>query len=149
MPGKKPLPPSYFMGFIVLIVLAHFLVPLVRIINFPWNLSGILPIILGTWLNLSADRAFKDARTTVKPFEESTLLITGGVFRVSRNPMYLGMVLILCGGAIISGTLAPFFIVGIFALVMDIRFIRTEEQMLEASFGEKWPAYKANVRRWI
>ncbi|WP_455210731.1 methyltransferase family protein [Kaarinaea lacus] len=76
-------------------------------------------------------------------------MITKGVFGISRHPMYLGMVLILFGIALLMGTLTPFFIVPIFALLMQNRFIVAEERMLEAKFGATWLDYKARVRQWM
>ncbi len=137
------------MLFITLSIFLHFLFPLREILQYPWNLSGVIAILLGTWLNLVADQAFKKANTTVKPFEESNRLITTGTFRVSRNPMYLGMVLILTGVALLLGSITPFVIAFAFAVLMQILFIRTEEKMLEEKFGEEWLAYKGKVRRWL
>lgn len=67
----------------------------------------MFPLIFGVALNISADRMFKQHKTTVKPFEESTSLVTDGVFRFSRNPMYLGMVLILSGVVLLAGSTTP------------------------------------------
>jgi protein-S-isoprenylcysteine O-methyltransferase Ste14 len=100
-------------------------------------------------LNLLADRALKHSRTTVKPFEESTALITGGVFRISRNPMYLGFALILFGIALLMGSLAPHIVIVAFSVLIDVVFIKVEERMLGERFGEAWLRYKATVRRWI
>ena len=149
MPRKKILPPTYFIFFIILSIVIHFLFPLTEILRFPWNLSGVIAVLSGTWLNLVADRAFKNAQTTVKPFEESNRLITTGAFRISRNPMYLGMVSILIGVALLLGSTTPFFIAFTFAVLTDILFIRTEEQMLKEKFGEEWLVYKSKVRRWL
>jgi len=149
MSERKTLPPTYFMIFIGLSLISRFFIPLYGIIGYPWNLSGLVLIVFGIWLDLSADRKFKSVKTTVKPFESSTCLVTGGVFRFSRNPMYLGMFLMLLGGAIFLGTLSPFLIALIFAVLMDVRFIRTEEKMLHATFGEKWQSYKSKTGRWI
>jgi protein-S-isoprenylcysteine O-methyltransferase Ste14 len=63
--------------------------------------------------------------------------------------MYLGFVLALIGLAILLGSLAPFFVIPVFALVIDRVFIQVEEIMLEAKFGQVWVEYKAKVRRWI
>ena len=82
-----------------------------------------------------ADRALIKHHTTVKPFEESTALITTGVFRISRHPMYFGMVLILVGIALLMGSLAPYVVIPIFAIVMDRVFIKIEERMFEEIFG--------------
>jgi protein-S-isoprenylcysteine O-methyltransferase Ste14 len=106
-------------------------------------------LILGGILNLVADKDFKKFNTTVKPFEYSSALITDGVFKFSRNPMYLGMSLILLGESILFGTLIPFFIVIIFSILMHFNFIKTEEKMLLEKFGQEFIDYKNNVRCWI
>jgi protein-S-isoprenylcysteine O-methyltransferase Ste14 len=149
MKGKKTLPPTYLWAAIIIMLVLHFLLPLAKIIAWPWNLLGILPLAGGIALNLIADNAFRKAKTTVKPFEESTALVTGGVFRISRHPMYLGFVLALIGIGILLGSLAPWVVVPVFAVLMDRMFIQVEERMLQARFGEDWLQYKATVRRWI
>ena len=93
MEGKKVLPPTYLWISIAIMLILNFLLPLTKIIPWPWNLLGIFPLACGIALNLIADNAFRAAKTTVKPFEESTALVTSGVFRISRHPMYLGFVL--------------------------------------------------------
>jgi len=148
--GKKtPLPPTYLFTAIVVMVLLHFLFPIVEVVPYPWLLLGCVPLIFGITLNLIADKAFKQNHTTVKPFEESTSLITTGVFRLSRHPMYLGMVLILIGIAMLLGSLLSFLIIPVFAVLMDVIFIRAEENMLADKFGDTWQKYQAKVRRWI
>jgi protein-S-isoprenylcysteine O-methyltransferase Ste14 len=115
----------------------------------PWDLLGLLPLVLGAALNVVADQAFRAAKTTVKPFQESAALITDGVYRVSRHPMYLGFVLILLGLAILLGSLTPFLVVPVFAVLMDRVFIVVEERMLAEKFGQAWLDHKVKVRRWV
>jgi protein-S-isoprenylcysteine O-methyltransferase Ste14 len=146
---RKILPTTYLLISIVLMVALHFLIPLVQVIPVPWNILGIVPIVAGVALNLIADSAFRKVRTTVKPFEESSSLVTNGVFRLSRNPMYLGFVLILLGIAIVLGSLTAFAIIPVLAILIDRAFIQAEEGMLEVEFGPAWLEYKAKVRRWI
>ena len=134
---------------IVMMVILHFLFPLAKIFPFSWNLLGLLPFLAGCVLNVFADRAFKKVGTTVKPFQESTTLISGGVFRLTRNPMYVGFGLIFLGIAMFVGSLTPYVIVIVFPILMDRIFMRVEEQMLEETFGEAWLEYKKKVRRWI
>ncbi|MCZ6678990.1 MAG: isoprenylcysteine carboxylmethyltransferase family protein [Candidatus Poribacteria bacterium] len=100
-------------------------------------------------LTLTAVRAFKQHQTTVKPFEESSALVTNGVFGITRNPMYLGLVLILFGLGVFTGTFIPFVVIPIFAVLMNVMFIKVEERMLEEKFGEAWLRYRSKVRRWI
>jgi len=149
MKGKRVLPPTYLFLSIVVMVAFHFLFPLAKVITLPWNVLGVIPLASGIVIDLVADKAFKKRGTTVKPFEESTALITSGVFRVSRHPMYLGFVLILTGAAVFMGSLMPYAVIIVFAVVMDVVLIRVEEQMLEEKFGEVWLEYKGKARRWI
>ena len=149
MKDKKVLPPTYLLVAIVLILVLHFLLPVYKIVPMPWNILGVVPLACGIALNLVADKAFHQAQTTVKPFEESAALITTGVFRITRNPMYLGYVLILIGVALIVRSLTPYAVIAVFAILMDRVFIRVEEQMLEKQFGQAWVDYAKRVRRWI
>mgnify|MGYP001552544784 FL=1 len=149
MNNGRILPPMYLFTALAGMVSLRFFLPVYQLVPDPWNAAGIIPLALGMALNISADRALKKNGTTVKPFEVSTTLITSGVFRYSRNPMYLGMVMILTGVAFLLGALSPFIIIPIYAMTMDRVFIDSEENMLDQRFGSKWKQYKANVRRWI
>jgi len=144
---KRVLPPVYLFLSLTAMFLLKFLLPVAEIAPYPWNLLGILPLALGVALNLVADAAFKRKQTTVKPFEESAVLVVTGVFQISRHPMYLGMVLILLGVAILMGTFTPLIVVVVFGVLMELVFVRTEERMLEEQFGATWLAYKKKVRR--
>jgi protein-S-isoprenylcysteine O-methyltransferase Ste14 len=120
-----------------------------RIIPPPWNLLGLVPLALGVIVNLVADKAFHKANTTVKPFEESSALITHGVFRASRNPMYLGFVLVLIGTAVLMRSLTPYVVVPAFAILIDRMYITVEERMLAEKFGAEWERYRQSTRRWL
>jgi len=146
---KSPLPPTYFLGAIVLAVALHFLLPLRQLLAFPWRLAGLVPLVLGVALNLLADQTFKKHHTTVKPFEESNALVTSGVFGLSRNPMYLGMTLIILGMALLLGSATPWFVVVLLPFLFDRVFIAPEEKMLEETFGDEFRAYRKRVRKWI
>jgi protein-S-isoprenylcysteine O-methyltransferase Ste14 len=149
MKRQPVLPPTYLWIAIIVMAMIHFLFPVKQIIPFPWNLLGLLLLVLGATVNIVADRALRVAKTTVKPFQESAALITNGVYRISRHPMYLGFVLILLGLATLLGSLTAFLIIPIFAVAMDRVFIMIEERMLAEKFGQAWLDYKARVRRWV
>jgi protein-S-isoprenylcysteine O-methyltransferase Ste14 len=149
MAGKKVLPPTYLLIAIVVMAAIHFVLPITQVIPGLWRLIGLLPLAGGIGLNLMADRALHQANSTVKPYEASTTLITTGVFQMSRHPMYLGFVLILIGLAVLLGSLIPYLVIPIFAILMDRIFIQTEERMLKEQFGQTWFTYTARVRRWI
>ena len=137
------------MGACAAMVALHFLLPLYRWAFWPWNMVGMVPIAFGVVFNLWADREFKRANTTVKPFEESTSLVTGGPFRFSRHPMYVGMTAIHLGLAIVLGSLTPIAPLIAFAFVMNCRFIPVEEKMMRERFGTDYDQYCARVRPWL
>jgi protein-S-isoprenylcysteine O-methyltransferase Ste14 len=149
MSERKVLPPVYFLCAIVLMITLHFLLPVAEIIASPWTLSGLVPLGLGIGLTLVAARAFTRHGTTIKPFQESSALVTEGAFQLSRNPMYLGMVLILFGIGILMGLALPFAVIPVFIILLERDFIRVEERMLEAKFGQRFHEYKTKVRRWL
>jgi protein-S-isoprenylcysteine O-methyltransferase Ste14 len=148
--SQRPLlPPTYLLIALLGMVGVHLIVPIVHFIPRLWNLWGLVPLGFGVVINFLADQQFHQAQTTVKPYEKSTILITGGVFRYSRNPMYLGFVMILLGVALLLGSLAPFLVIPLFIAIMHLRFIRDEEHMLAETFGQGWQTYVQKVRRWI
>jgi protein-S-isoprenylcysteine O-methyltransferase Ste14 len=147
--SRPLLPPAYFLASLVLMAALAFALPITVIPAWPWRAAGVIPIAAGVWLNLAADRAFEARGTTVRPFEQSSALVTDGVFRISRNPMYLGTVLILVGIATLLGSLPSFLVSAGFAALIETRFIRVEERMLAERFGEAWTDYRSRIRRWI
>lgn len=146
---KRLLPPVYFLGAIILMVLLHFVLPVVHWRWWPGNLIGVVLMLIGVGLNLVADRQFKQHHTTVKPFQPSSALVTEGVFSVSRNPMYLGMIGILIGLELWLASLTPLVIIPLFAWWLTIKFILPEEHGLAEQFGPGYSAYRTRVRRWL
>jgi protein-S-isoprenylcysteine O-methyltransferase Ste14 len=146
---KKALPPVYLLFALAVMAGLHSAVPVFRYWSFPLALIGAIPLALGILLNVTADRRFKKHETTVKPFQRSSTLVTAFPFSISRNPMYLGMSLMLLGVALLLGTVAALVPVAIFPYTMDRVFIRIEENMLAETFGEAWTEYESRVRRWI
>jgi protein-S-isoprenylcysteine O-methyltransferase Ste14 len=149
MKTKPILPPTCVLIALIGMFILHFTFPVSQIVPLPWNLLGLIPLVAGIFLNVLADRLFHQVGTTVKPFQESSALITQGVFHISRHPMYLGFVLILVGVAILLGSLISWIIVPVFIVLMEIIYIRVEERMLAEKFGPAWMEYKKKVRRWL
>jgi protein-S-isoprenylcysteine O-methyltransferase Ste14 len=81
--------------------------------------------------------------------ERSTHLVRDGVFRVGRNPTYLGMLLVLVGWAVVLGSPTALALSAIFALWMDRFQIRPEERVLSTLFGQDYRDYASQVRRWL
>jgi protein-S-isoprenylcysteine O-methyltransferase Ste14 len=146
---RMPNPPYFFALAVLLQLVLHRLLPGVRWASLPWSLVGLLPIVAGGLLNLVADRQVKAKGTTVKPFLPSVVLVTDGVFAWSRNPMYLGLVLVLVGVASCLGSATPLLVAFAFAWWIDARFIRPEERHLAEQFGEVYEAYARRVGRWV
>ena len=145
----KLMPTTYLLVAILLSIALHYLMPIMDVIHTPWNLFGLVLVVFGIWINISADQAFKRSKTTVKPFDESSVLVQDGVFRFSRNPMYLGFTSILLGVSILLTSLSPYIIAIVFAVSMDFIYIRIEERMLGDEFGDEWAKYRSRVRKWI
>jgi protein-S-isoprenylcysteine O-methyltransferase Ste14 len=143
------MPPTYMLIAMIAMIVLNFLFPLAIVIRSPWNLPGIIPIVLGVYISVVAEKSFRDARTTVTPFAESSILVTNGMYRISRNPMYLGFILILIGIAIMMRSLTPFAIIPVFLVVIEKRFVTTEERMLAEKFGRQYTDYKRKTRRWL
>ena len=100
---------------------------------------------------LAGDREFKRARTTINPFkpENSTALVTSGIYRFTRNPMYVGLALVLLGWAALLSS--PWALLGplVFVLYINRFQIAPEERVLSAKFGAAYTEYIARVRRWL
>ena len=123
--------------------------PLLRFTSLAWQVVGAVVILMGLLLLVAANGLFVRAGTEVIPFRPVSSLVTGGVYRLSRNPMYLGMALVLLGCALTVGALSALAIPPVFAVIVQIRFIHHEERMLQGLFPEEYPAYCARVRRWL
>jgi protein-S-isoprenylcysteine O-methyltransferase Ste14 len=146
---RKIIPPVWLLITLVVMTGLHFILPIKRIIPAPWSYLGAGLIVLGIAMAASGSVLFKRAGTPVIPFEPSTALVTNGLYRFTRNPMYLGLVVSLIGAAVLFGTLSPFIPIPIFIWIIRTQFIRAEERFLEEIFGAEYLAYKSRVRRWL
>jgi protein-S-isoprenylcysteine O-methyltransferase Ste14 len=105
----------------------------------------------GIFIEAISVGAFIKARTTVNPINlsKSSELVTDGLYKFTRNPMYLGMLCLLLGWVLFLGNLVSLLGVFGFAMVMNAIQIKPEEAALEKIFGEDYRVYKTRVRRWI
>ena len=112
---------------------------------------GSFMIISGLIIILSAIILFKKYKTTITPLNPSnaTKLITGGIYKFSRNPMYLGLLLVLVGISIILNLTGGFFFILLFILYINLFQIIPEENAMVDLFKNEFLEYKKNVRRWI
>ena len=113
------------------------------------DVLGSLLVVAGLVLMGLAILQMMVARTTVIPRRNPDRMVTGGVFRLSRNPIYLADVLILTGLYIAWDALYAMPMIAVFIYVIQSRFILDEEKRLDDLFGAEYEAYKAQTRRWL
>ncbi len=107
--------------------------------------------VAGLVVALAAVLAFRRARTTIDPhrIDKVSTLVTHGVFAVTRNPMYLGVALLLTGWATYLGTLPVFLGPGLFVAWITRFQIVPEERLLSARFGDAFETWRRQTRRWL
>jgi protein-S-isoprenylcysteine O-methyltransferase Ste14 len=143
------LPPLLVLIFVIAIGALFLLLPGPRIVPSPYNWLGIVPIVAGLTVTIAGARHFDRVRTNIKTFDEPTLLVTDGLFRWSRNPMYLGFVAFLAGLAIALGTLSGLLIAAAFAVIADRWYVRFEEKAMRCKFGGAYEEYARRTQRWL
>lgn len=146
---KKIMPPTIFYAFAILIAVLYFVFPIKRIIPFPYNYFGWLLIWFGIFINIWAWAIFRKKQTTLNPFKKPTKFDVSGPFKFTRNPMYLGMTLVLLGMSICFASLSTFIFPILYIIIIKIYYIPFEEKTMEKEFGKKYLDYKKKVRRWI
>jgi protein-S-isoprenylcysteine O-methyltransferase Ste14 len=146
---RKIVPPVYLLGTLILMGLLNAFVPIFRFVEPPLTYFGIIVIFFGGLMAAIPASVFIKADTGLVPFHEAKVLVTGGFNRFTRNPMYLGMFIILLGTAFLLGSLSTLIPIPAFFLIIRNNFVLGEERFCEAAFGQQYLDYKAKVRRWI
>jgi protein-S-isoprenylcysteine O-methyltransferase Ste14 len=146
---RKIVPLVYLFSALILMLLLHGWAPLGRYVQPPFHYCGLVFVVFGLAMTGVSAGMFKKADTGLVPFEEATALVTGGFFRFTRNPMYLGMVFVLAGCSMLMGSWSTLLPIVLFMLVIHSHFILAEERFMEAAFGEDYQAYRKKVRRWL
>ncbi|MGF1541780.1 MAG: methyltransferase family protein [Pleurocapsa sp.] len=117
---QKVLPPIWFLLAIILMAGLHLWLPVQRLFLFPINYLGVVAIATGIGMVLFCAYLFRQKNTTIKPFQESSYLVSEGIFNYSRNPIYLGMIITLIGVWIFLGSLTPVFIIPLFRRISSL-----------------------------
>jgi len=125
------------------------LAPGPTLIDYPYSLAGTVLAATGFIVSFAGSRQFARVSTNIRTFDEPGTLVTGGLFRLSRNPMYLGFVLLLLGTAVLIGGTTPFLAVIIFAIITDRWYIAYEERAMARRFGADYATYTGRTRRWL
>jgi protein-S-isoprenylcysteine O-methyltransferase Ste14 len=142
-------PPVWLVFGLLSIFALNELLPLARFTGTGSQVIGGIIILVGLMLLVVAGGLFKRAGTDLIPFKNVSALVTTGIYRYTRNPMYLGMAAVLLGTSITVGAAAAIVVPAIFMTIIQYRFILPEEEMLRGIFPDDYPAYCARVRRWI
>ena len=118
----------------------------------PWRSAfALLFCAVGIAIVLAGVVAFHRAKTTVNPLtpEATTTMVTSGIYRFTRNPMYLGFLLVLAGWAMYLSNVLAFALLPLFVWYMNRFQIVPEERALGAKFSQAFTVYKRSVRRWL
>lgn len=112
--------------------------------------SAVL-VALGIVVGVAGVLEFRRAKTTVNPLtpDKASSMVVSGIYRITRNPMYLGMALVLLGGAAWTSSLLGYSLVPLFCLYITRFQIVPEERALLAAFGDEFAVYQSRVRRWL
>jgi protein-S-isoprenylcysteine O-methyltransferase Ste14 len=144
-------PPAYalIIGFLMWSLNKYF--PVVHFISSPWNKIGLVLIALAFTMDLSSLFLFFKKHTTPSPFtpDNASALVTTGLYKMTRNPMYVGLLIILAGYGVWLGSLMPFVLLPVFYGLITHMQIKPEEAILEKKFGQEYLDYKSRVRRWL
>ena len=115
------------------------------------NSLSTISFVLGITVFATAVSSFKRQNTTVNPIsiEKASSLVVNGVFKYSRNPMYLGMLFILLGLTFKFNLIGGLLFTSLFMIFISIFQIKPEEAAMEKLFDQEWKDYIKNVRRWL
>jgi protein-S-isoprenylcysteine O-methyltransferase Ste14 len=145
-----PLPPPLLF---ILPVLCSLVIEHIRPTDFVHGgfrfVGGSVALLSGIALTATGFRTQKRAGTDPIPFNPSTVIVTHGLYRFSRNPMYVGFALATFGVAVLANSLWTLLAVPISLILVDRLIITKEEAYLARKFGEEYLRYKASVRRWL
>ena len=107
--------------------------------------------MIGAVICVAGIVSFRRAKTTVNPMkpDSTSSLVVSGIYKHTRNPMYLGMLLVLLGWAAFLSNLAALALLPAFVVYLNRFQIVPEERVLVSLFPREYPAYRATVRRWL
>ena len=146
---KKILPPHIALIYLVVAFILNRFIKSSVVFNYNYRMLGILTLAMGILIMLWAWSLFRNSRTPFRPTRRPKKMVTAGPFEWTRNPMYLGIVLILSGIACYMGSVIMFIAPGAFFITINAVYIPYEEKVLVKIFGEEYKRYQKRVRRWL
>lgn len=142
-------PPHIAISLLILELLLDYLFPQFEFIRKPYNNIGIIVLIGGLSITFYSFYLFRKNKTPIIPGQKPTFMVIEGVYKLTRNPMYLGVTIALLGFAAYFGNYLSFLSPLIFFLIINYYFVPREEKLMESLFGRKYLDYKKKVRRWV
>jgi protein-S-isoprenylcysteine O-methyltransferase Ste14 len=127
----------------------HWLTPVATLIPNPWNWLGLILVAAGLGIAGWHARLFHDLGTNIYTFGEPGQLTTDALYSRTRNPMYLGLLIVLIGVLVVLGTLSPLIGPLVFFGLANFWYIPWEERAMARKFGEAYAEYSKTVRRWL
>ena len=142
-------PPAYYGAAFGTAMLLHKVVPLDVPGRPTTAFIGATALFAGLALDAAGVASVLAHRTTIVPHRPVKTLLTGGIYRLSRNPMYTGLAIMVAGGALLAGTWWPLLTLPLAVLALQELTIRPEEAYLAERFGATYDDYRRRVRRWL
>lgn len=143
------IPPLYVFASIVAMGLLGRFAPIRPIFPNSHYYIGAVCIALALRFIVPSVMAFRRAGTALRPAPGSSAMVTEGAYRFTRNPMYLGFVLIALGVAFLLGSLSTLLVPPVLAVILQSQFIVHEERWMQDRFGDEYLQYRKRVRRWL
>ena len=149
--GVIALPPLIFLGFLAAAAVLEAVVPLPVLVTHALAryLAGAVLAACGFVIIFAAAGRFQAAGTNIPPNLPTTALVVDGIYRQTRNPLYLGTTLVYLGLSVAAGSSWAIGLVVPLLWVINTGVIAREERYLEQKLGDAYRAYKARVRRWV
>ncbi|HEY7878878.1 MAG TPA: isoprenylcysteine carboxylmethyltransferase family protein [Gemmatimonadaceae bacterium] len=148
-PGVIAFPPLMVAGTLGLGLILHWLFPRHPFPAVPAHFVGAVLVVSGAVLLAWGATTMRRAGTNIDPGQPALVIVTGGPFRFTRNPLYVATLVIYVGVTLLFNALWPFVLFVPLVILLDWGVIRREERYLTAKFGEPYLAYCARARRWV
>lgn len=148
-PGVIALPPFIFLVFLGLGIIIHNLFPLHFIHGPLRTIVGVIFLAYSVLVSSLAIIQMRRAGTNIDVRKPTTSIVTDGIYRFTRNPMYLSMVLLMIAISVLISNIWILILTPVFIIVIQKGVIEREERYLEGKFGTEYALYKKRTRRWI